>query len=79
MMTEENEPESLEEAIAHEDADFREAVLAVVRGEVDALKELLAAEPSLVSARSKSEHRCTLLHYIAANDVEIQGGCGDHI
>lgn len=57
---------------------FELAVEAVVDGDVDALERLLAAEPALVRARSTRVtrwdppvHRATLLHYLAANGVEV--------
>lgn len=58
-------------------ARFEEAVDAVIRGDVAALKGLLSADPALVRARSTRVncfdppvHRATLLHYLAANGVE---------
>src|SRR5262249_21728532 len=49
---------------------FEEAVDAVVHGDVAKLAALLDREPRLVHARSLHDHRCTLLHYVAANGVE---------
>jgi ankyrin repeat protein len=50
---------------------FEAAVDALVSGNAAALSALLAADPSLVHARSSLHpHRATLLHYIAANGVE---------
>jgi ankyrin repeat protein len=49
---------------------FEEAVEAVVSGNAESLRSLLAADPSLVSARSSRRHHATLLHYVAANGVE---------
>lgn len=49
---------------------FERAVHAVIDGDADALRALLAAEPDLATARSPKEHRGTLLHYWAANGVE---------
>mgnify|MGYP006274216455 CR=1 FL=1 len=56
---------------------FERAVDAVVDGDLELLRRLLAAEPSLATARSTRVtggdppvHRATLLHYLAANGVE---------
>jgi ankyrin repeat protein len=56
---------------------FERAVDAVVDGNVDLLRQLLAEDPSLVRARSTRVtngdppvHGATLLHYLAANGVE---------
>lgn len=56
---------------------FEDAVEAVIDGELEDLRALLAAHPSLVRARSTRRccfdpplHRATLLHYVAANGVE---------
>ena len=58
-------------------ARFEAAVEAVVNGHVDELRRRLDEDPSLVRARSTrvvpfdpDMHRCTLLHYSAANGVE---------
>lgn len=51
-------------------AAFERAAEAVVGGELAALQRLLAADPSLVRARSGREHRATLLHYVSANGIE---------
>jgi len=58
---------------------YEAAVEAVVHGEISTLKRLLRENPGLVNARSVRRasfdppvHRCTLLHYIAANGVEGQ-------
>jgi hypothetical protein len=45
---------------------------AVVLGRVDELNRLLADAPDLVSRRSAYGHCATLLHYTAANGVEIR-------
>jgi ankyrin repeat protein len=57
--------------------EFESAVEAVVGGDVAALEEALARDPSLIHARSDRIccfdppiHRATLLHYVAANGVE---------
>nr|MBA3502187.1 hypothetical protein [Deltaproteobacteria bacterium] len=53
-------------------AMFEQAVDAIVAGDVAALAALLDDEPELVHARSPRTHRCTLLHYTAANGTERQ-------
>jgi len=50
--------------------EFETAADAVVTGDLTTLDTLLAANPSLVRARSPRTHRATLLHYVAANGVE---------
>src|SRR5262249_51456187 len=47
-----------------------DAADAVVDGDLPRLAALLDREPRLVRARSRRDHRCTLLHYAAANGVE---------
>ncbi len=54
------------------DAEFERAVDAVVCGDIATLQMLLVQEPRLVSARSRFGHRAMLLHYVAANGVEIR-------
>ena len=49
---------------------FEQAVDAIVTGELDALRALLLASPSLVQQRSFRAHASTLLHYVSANGVE---------
>ncbi len=51
-------------------AVFERAADAVVSGDVDGLRALLGDHPELATARSSRPHRCTLLHYLAANGVE---------
>jgi hypothetical protein len=51
---------------------FERAVDAVVFGQVDELRRMLADQPDLVRRRSAYGHRATLLHYTAANGVEIR-------
>ncbi|TNE87580.1 MAG: hypothetical protein EP330_17950 [Deltaproteobacteria bacterium] len=51
---------------------FERAADAVVGGEVEKLRDLLDALPELASARSSYGHRATLLHYVAANGVQIR-------
>jgi len=49
---------------------FEAAADAIVEGNIAALRNLLAADPQLVHARSTRRHACTLLNYTAANGVE---------
>jgi hypothetical protein len=51
---------------------FEVAVDAVVLGRAKQLTDLLAEHPDLVARRSAYGHRATLLHYTAANGVEIR-------
>jgi ankyrin repeat protein len=51
---------------------FEQAVDAIVDGKLEQLRGLLDQEPRLVWARSLRPHRCTLLHYVAANGTEKQ-------
>ena len=51
-------------------AVFERAADAVVDGDLDGLRALLREHPELATARSSRPHRCTLLHYLAANGVE---------
>ena len=43
---------------------------AIVTGDIQTLRELLAQDPSLITARSPRTHNATLLHYVAANGIE---------
>lgn len=52
------------------DPRFEAAVDAIVAGEPDTLRALLAADPARARARSPFGHRATLVHYVAANGVE---------
>jgi hypothetical protein len=54
------------------DPVFEQAVDAVVMGRLDELARLLADQPDLVARRSAYGHHATLLHYTAANGVEIR-------
>jgi predicted secreted protein len=54
------------------DPVFELAVDAVVLGRVEELDRLLADAPDLVEGRSAYGHHGTLLHYTAANGVEIR-------
>ncbi len=56
--------------VAGLDEAFEMAADAVVDGNVEQLRTLLAGYPELVRARSSRPHRCTLLHYLGANGVE---------
>jgi ankyrin repeat protein len=58
-------------------SQFEAAVEAVISGDIATLTSLLREDPELVRARSTRIthfdpplHRCTLLHYVAANGVE---------
>src|SRR4051812_3362267 len=51
-------------------SQFEAAVDAIIAGNVQTLKRLLAKNPSLVRMRSTRDHRSTLLHYVSANGVE---------
>jgi ankyrin repeat protein len=51
---------------------FEDAADAVVDGDLAKLTALLDREPRLVHTRSLRDHRCTLLHYVAANGDERQ-------
>jgi hypothetical protein len=51
---------------------FERAADAVVLGRVDDLDRLLADAPDLIDRRSAYGHRAMLLHYTAANGVEIR-------
>lgn len=58
------------EAISADRSDFERAADAIVTGDLDALDELLSANPALVKEHSARKHRARLLHYVAANGVE---------
>src|SRR4051812_6892009 len=61
------------EALSHAGTDaaaFEAAADAIVRGDEQALRELLRQKPELIRARSTREHNATLLHYVSANGVE---------
>ena len=51
---------------------FSQAVEAIATGDERGLRALLLAHPGLVHERAPLAHRATLLHYIAANGVEVQ-------
>ena len=54
------------------DPIFELAVDAVVLGRIEELDRLLVDVPDLIRRRSAYGHRATLLHYTAANGVEIR-------
>jgi hypothetical protein len=54
------------------DPMFELAVDAVVHGRINDLNALLADHPDLAVRRSGYGHRATLLHYTAANGIEIR-------
>jgi len=54
------------------DSMFELAVDAVVQGRIGDLNVLLTDQPDLPGRRSAYGHRATLLHYTAANGVEIR-------
>jgi hypothetical protein len=49
---------------------FEAAADAIVSGDIETLRNLLAKDPSLITARSQRSHNATLLHYVAANGIE---------
>lgn len=53
-------------------APFSQAVEAVAGGDEPGLHALLQAHPGLIHERAAFAHRATLLHYVAANGVEVQ-------
>lgn len=73
---------ALEVARGGDVSRFEDAVEAVVNGDLEGLRALLAANPWLARARSTRRccfdppvHRATLLHYVAANGVENHRQC----
>lgn len=62
--------DGVDEILAAEVPSFARAVRAIITGDVAALSAELAADPDLVRAHSASNHRSTLLHYVAANGIE---------
>lgn len=52
--------------------DFEAAVEAVITGELEALQHRIKLNPRLVTSRSSKPHGATLLHYVAANGVEME-------
>jgi len=53
-------------------APFSQAVEAIVAGDEAGLRALLKAHPGLIRERAPFAHQATLLHYVAANGVEVQ-------
>ncbi len=49
---------------------FEAAADAIVSGDEQTLRNLLASHPSLTRVRSTRDHHSTLLHYVSANGVE---------
>uniref|UniRef100_Q02D28 Ankyrin n=1 Tax=Solibacter usitatus (strain Ellin6076) TaxID=234267 RepID=Q02D28_SOLUE len=49
---------------------FEAAADAIITGDEQTLRQLLAGHPELARERSTREHRSTLLHYVSANGVE---------
>jgi ankyrin repeat protein len=62
--------QDIDRVLQAEAPGFARAARAIVTGDVEALRSSLAADPSLVRARSVADHHATLLHYVAANGVE---------
>jgi hypothetical protein len=64
------------DALAHGDdlvdTRFEAAADAVAEGDLDSLRQMLAAAPGLVTAHSPFPHRQTLLHHVAANGIEVE-------
>lgn len=54
---------------------FEKAIDAVVKGDIMQLRELLDERPDLIEVRSAYGHGATLLHYCAANGVELYRQC----
>ena len=54
------------------EARFEAAADAVVEGDLERLTALLDEDPKLARAASPRVHRCTLLHYVAANGFEYK-------
>jgi hypothetical protein len=68
-------PTVIDQILAVETLSFARSVKAIITGDVSSLQRELAADPSLVQARSVSSHRATLLHYVAANGIEDELQC----
>ncbi len=62
----------IDNILAAEKPSFARSVTAIITGDVDSLRQELAADPLLARARSASPHRATLLHYVAANGIESE-------
>jgi hypothetical protein len=53
-------------------AEFEKAVDLLVMGKLDDMKQILEKNPHLILQRSAFYHKASLLHYAAANGVEIR-------
>ena len=53
-------------------APFSQAVEGIATGDEHRLRALLQTHPGLIHDRAPFAHRATLLHYVAANGVEVQ-------
>jgi ankyrin repeat protein len=58
-------------------APFAQAVEAIAAGDEPGLRALLQSHPGLIHDRAPFAHRATLLHYVAANGVEVQRSPGN--
>ena len=58
-------------------APFSQAVEAIATGDEHRLRALLQTHPGLIPERAPFAHRATLLHYVAANGVEVQRSPGN--
>lgn len=65
-------PDAREHAQDAVDTRFEAAADAIQWGELQALRNLLDEDPSLVSMRSPYPHHATLLHHVAANGIEVE-------
>jgi hypothetical protein len=74
LIAREHEYRDWSDAVAHGDElvdrVFEAGVDAVIAGDLAALEKLLRDHADLAKRRSSYAHRCTLLHYVAANGVE---------
>lgn len=53
------------------DEDFQDLVNFIIHGQIDKLKSSLSNNPRLLSQESGYGHRANLIHYLAANGVEM--------
>src|ERR1035438_7565066 len=51
---------------------FSQTVDAITTGDEPHLRAILQAHPGLIHERAPFAHKATLLHYVAANSVEVQ-------
>jgi ankyrin repeat protein len=56
---------------------FSQAVEAIATGDEHRLRALLQTHPGLIHERAPFAHQATLLHYVAANGVEVQRSPGN--